>query len=253
MLNLVILKILLLPFMSQMDTMSNFSEDTVRGAAEIREWLIRQISDKQEEIEKLRNTLFLVDMLLKQSSFRKASALGSRGMTFLPPQSSDNRFHQISSNSSENEAQPTSDKEITNVTAVAEAVPSTEEQHGIKEYVEVRPLKRLKDNLLLANAKVLPNSIEIAPAEGIDLYINTPPFRSFFLNRILDGMKSKDADKASQGQIKVSESLNYQVDDNNGSIKRIIINNYREKERLNEIFNTSTWVFTRMIEKNTKQ
>jgi len=241
--------------MSQMLTMSNYSEDTVRGAAEIREWLIRQISDKQDEIEKLRNTLFLVDMLLKQSSFKKASALGSRGTPFLPPQStSDNHFDQISSNSSENEAQPTSAKEITNATAIAETVPSsTEEQDGIKEFAEVRPLKRLKDNLLLANAKILPNSIEIAPAEGINLNINTPPFRSFFLNRILDGMKSKDADKVSQGQIKLSESLNYQVDDNNGSIKRIIINNYREKERLNEIFNTSTWVFTRMIEKSTKQ
>jgi hypothetical protein len=253
MLNLVILKILLLPFMSQMDTMSNFSEDTVRGAAEIREWLIRQISDKQEEIEKLRNTLFLVDMLLKQSSFRKASALGSRGMTFLPPQSSDNRFHQISSNSSENEAQPTSDKEITNVTAVAEAVPSTEEQHGIKEYVEVRPLKRLKDNLLLANAKLSQSSIQIIPAEGINLNVNTPPFKSFFLNRILDGMKSKDVEKSSLGQIKESESLNYEVEDNNGLITKIIINNYREKERLSEIFNTSTWVFTRMIEKSTRQ
>ena len=69
--------------MSQMLTMSNYSEDTVRGAAEIREWLIRQISDKQDEIEKLRNTLFLVDMLLKQSSFKKASALGSREYSIL--------------------------------------------------------------------------------------------------------------------------------------------------------------------------
>jgi hypothetical protein len=32
-------------------------------------------------------------------------------------------------------------------------------------------------------------------------------------------------------------------------INRIIINNYRDNERLNEIFNTSAWVFTRMIEK----
>jgi UTP-glucose-1-phosphate uridylyltransferase len=66
-------------------------------------------------------------------------------------------------------------------------------------------------------------------------------------------MKTKDAEKVSQKQIKDTESLTYQVEeDNNGSIKKIIIINYREKERLNEIFNTSTWVFTRMIEKSGK-
>ncbi len=61
----------------------------------------------------------------------------------------------------------------------------------------------------------------------------------------------KDAEKASQGQIKESELLNYEIDeDGEGLIKRIKISNYREKERLNEIFNTSSWVFTRMIEKS---
>jgi hypothetical protein len=40
--------------------------------------------------------------------------------------------------------------------------------------------------------------------------------------------------------------------DENGIIKKIIINNYRDKDRLNEIFNTSTWVFTRMIEKTNR-
>jgi hypothetical protein len=35
-------------------------------------------------------------------------------------------------------------------------------------------------------------------------------------------------------------------------IKRIVINKYREKDRLQEIFNTSAWVFTRMLEKSGK-
>ena len=34
-----------------------------------------------------------------------------------------------------------------------------------------------------------------------------------------------------------------------GKIKSVTISNYRERERLNEIFNTATWVFTRMLEK----
>jgi hypothetical protein len=136
---------------------------------------------------------------------------------------------------------------------MAETIANGSEPQAIDEAKEFRPLKRVKDNLLLANVELLPNSLEIVPAEGIILNVNTPPFRSFFLNRILEGMKTKDVEKVSQKQIKDTESLTYQVEeDNNGSIKKIIIINYREKERLNEIFNTSTWVFTRMIEKSGK-
>jgi hypothetical protein len=55
-------------------------------------------------------------------------------------------------------------------------------------------------------------------------------------------MRSKDMEKVSQGQISESESLNYGVEeDDNGLIKRILIINYREKERLIEILKTSTW------------
>jgi hypothetical protein len=235
--------------------MSNYSEDTVRRAAEIREWLIRQISDKEDEIERLRTTLSLVDILLKQGSFKNASILGVLSQEVSSPPSLQSSAGQTleDNNSSHNSVPLIPPKEVTNVTAMTETAPPTHQQYGKKEFAEVRPLKRLKDNLLLANAKLSQSSIQIIPAEGINLNVNTPPFKSFFLNRILDGMKSKDVEKSSLGQIKESESLNYEVEDNNGLITKIIINNYREKERLSEIFNTSTWVFTRMIEKSTRQ
>ena len=54
--------------------MFTYSEDDVRRGAETREWLIKQISDKQEEVERLRTILSIIDNLLKQSSFRAASS-----------------------------------------------------------------------------------------------------------------------------------------------------------------------------------
>ena len=75
-------------------------------------------------------------------------------------------------------------------------------------------------------------------------------------------MKSKDAEKVSQGALRESDALNYKVEEeeqdigasgggaSSGIIKRIVINKYREKDRLQEIFNTSAWVFTRMLEKS---
>src|SRR4030095_11909922 len=57
--------------------MSSFSEDEIRRAAEVREWLIKEVTTKKEELDKLRNTLLIVDSLLKKTSFISASNLES--------------------------------------------------------------------------------------------------------------------------------------------------------------------------------
>lgn len=229
--------------------MFNYSEDDVRRAAEIREWLIKQISDKQEEVERLRTILSIIDSLLKQSSFRAASSFGSSSTisTSLAKKTAPSQKISTPLNQQQRVTNAADDDDMT------ETVPYIDQQQQPDEpkFREVRPLKSVKDNVVLANAGLSSNVVEISPAEGITLNVNTAPFKSFFLNRILEGMKTKDKEKVSQGQIKESQSLTYQIEeDSNGLIKRIIINNYRENERINEILNTSTWVFTRMIEKS---
>ena len=223
--------------------MSSYSEDDVRRAAEIREWLVKQISDKEDEIEKLRGTLSLVDNLLKRGSFKAASAL-STSHTLSTISHSANISGKISTTHIDQQG-----RDITG-NDTAESVLPGQQQTEEMEIKESRSLNRLKDNLLLAHVEISKSSVEIIPVDGINLNVNTPPFKSFFLNRILEGMRTKDMEKLSNGQIKELELLNYRIkEDSDGLIKRIIINNYRENERLNEIFNTSAWVFTRMIEK----
>ncbi|HXV46311.1 MAG TPA: hypothetical protein VD736_06530 [Nitrososphaera sp.] len=203
--------------------MSGYSEDDIRRAADIREWLIKQIEEKQEEVERLRTTLSIIDSLLKQGSFKAAASIGFVAAGAVTAQVQATR-----------QAQPALSKQ-----QPAPTLKSTDNR-------DIRPLKRAKDDFWLANAEVSPTAVVLVPAPGVNLNSNTPPFKSFFLNRILEGMKNKDA---SQG-IKESDGLNYKVEEENGAIKRIAINNYRDRDRLQEIFNTSTWVFTRMLEKS---
>ncbi len=218
--------------------MSNYSEEDVRRAADIREWLTKQVADKQEEIERLRTMLFLVDMLLKRGSFKTAASLESvtsSSPTIKPYDESST----IPGYQQAREA-PGNDKD--DLAAIPRVVPRAGQQENtLTSFTEVRQLRRIKDNLLLATATLSPTSVEIAPADGINLNVNTQPFKSFFLNRILEGMKTRDIEKVTRGEIQESESLNYQIEEKNGAlIKRIMIRNYREKERLNEIFNTCT-------------
>lgn len=202
--------------------MSGYSDEDIRRAADIREWLVKQITDKQEEVERLRTALSLIDGLLKQGSFRAAASLSA--------------FAEGST------AQVQQTRSLPRQQAEAPLKSSDDR--------DIRPLKRAKDDFVLGNVEVLPASVAIVPSQEITLNMNTPPFRSFFLNRILEGMKTKDAEKVSQGGLKESDCLTYRVDEENGIIRRIVIENYRDKERLQEIFNTSSWVFTRMLEKN---
>lgn len=178
-----------------------YSEDDVKQLAELREWLVKQIADKEDEVERLKMALVLIDGSLKQLSFKPAAMLSQK-----------------------------------------------QETGKEGEYGEVKQLKS-KENILLANAHTTPDSVTIIPASDMHLNVNTPPFQSFFITRILEGMKSKDKERIDHGELESDQIIDYRIDDDNGLIQKIIVNNYRDKERLNEIINTASWVFARMLEK----
>ena len=222
--------------------MSSFSEDDIRRAAEVREWLVKEVTNKKEELDKLRNTLLIVDSLLKKTSFISALNLES------PASNLKNKSTQQYQPLHEEEEEDTT-QQRSKINSVTKS-PSDEYRKDDTQGVEIRPLKRAKDNLLISNAEYTPTSVRIALVDDINLNINTPPFKTFFLNRILDGMKMKDREKVQKGELLESEIIDYKVDnDENGRINSVMISNYGERERLNEIFNTATWVFTRMLEK----
>jgi hypothetical protein len=242
---------------------SGYSEEDIRRAAEIREWLIKEISDRQEEVERLRTTLSIIDNLLKQGSFRAAANLGFAAAatpTQAGPATTVATTAQVQQQTHSTAAQPPETKRQEQqqqggaATPALRATTDNSVSSGGDDSRNIKPLKRAKDDFLLANAEISPDTVVIVPVSGINLNVNTPPFKSFFLNRILEGMKSKDVEKVSQGALGESDALNYRVeeDDGSGVIKRIVINKYREKDRLQEIFNTSAWVFTRMLEKSGK-
>ncbi len=222
--------------------MSSFSEDDIRRAAEVREWLVKEVTNKKEELDKLRDTLLIVDSLLKKTSFITASNLESSATNIK-----DKIVSEIQSVQEKENEMATKTKSSSDLTS---ELASNDNSLDDKQGVEIKPLKRAKDNFLISNAEYTSTYVKIPLVNDINLNINTPPFRSFFINRILEGMKTKDKEKIQKGEISESDIIDFKVDsDQNGMIKSVTVSNYREKERLNEIFNTATWVFTRMLEK----
>src|ERR671916_60729 len=225
---------------------SGYSEEDIRRAAEIREWLIKEISDRQEEVERLRTTLSIIDNLLKQGSFRAAANLGFAAAatpTQAGPATTVATTAQVQQQTHSTAAQPSETKrqeqQRQHGGAATPALRATTDNSaagsGGDDSRNIKPLKRAKDDFLLANAEISPDTVVIVPVSGINLNVNTPPFKSFFLNRILEGMKGKDAEKVSQGALRESDALNYKVEEeeeeeddgdsggsSSGIIKRIV-------------------------------
>ncbi|MDE2588869.1 MAG: hypothetical protein KGL95_04310, partial [Patescibacteria group bacterium] len=96
------------------------------------------------------------------------------------------------------------------------------------------------------------DELVIIPSEEVSLDIETQPFKSFFLGRIIGGMETQDSTDIKSGKISQNLAIRCMVNKEGSRIREILIKNYREKDRANEIINTATWSFSRMIENSKK-
>ena len=179
-----------------------FSEEQIKDIVALKENLIEQIEKHQESIEMLEKNLTILDLVLKESSFTKASQLGKNKVKIPEKKSSDSSI----------------------------------------------PITRGSDGKVIANAFVTPEQVSIVLDNEIEINADTPPFKSFFLDRIIGEMKRKDSLEVKNGKIQKESIIDYIINKNGSDIREIIIKNYRQKERVNELINTVGWSLTRMLE-----
>lgn len=127
--------------------------------------------------------------------------------------------------------------------------PASEMMAEAKEAPEVRDLKRDKGGQVVATASITSDAVAVEPSSGVTLKSATPPFRSFLMGKILQGMRTKDEELVKAGKLAKGSELRFDVEEANGLITKLIVENYGEKARLNEILNTVSWTFSRMLEK----
>ena len=177
-----------------------FSDEQIHDILKLKDHILNEIEKYQQEIEMLEKNLGILNSVLKESSFTKASDLSTK---------------QTKSDSTK------------------------------------IPLTRGSSGEIIANAYVTPTQVSIVLNDDIGLDENTPPLKSFFIDRIIADMKRKDSSDVQRGKIQPDSVIDYVINKNGSHIREIIVKNYRQKDRVNEIINTAAWSFSRMIE-NTK-
>ena len=192
-----------------------YTDEQIQKMLELKESIIDKMAKHQDELDFLQKNLDVLDVVLKGSSFTKASSL---------PRS----------------------------TEPATKEPEEEKIEAKEEKLESIQIKKNKDGEVIANAFVTPEKISIILNEGIGLTDEIPPLRSFFIERIIGEMKKMDSTDVKNGKIDENSVIDCIINKNGPAIREIIIKNYRQKERLDEIINTATWSLTRMLENSVK-
>jgi len=176
-----------------------FSDEQIRDMLELKEDLTEKIIKYKEQTEKLEKNISVLDTILKQSSFTKASDLTRNA-------------------------------------------PKT-----IKQERKIA-ITKSSDGTTIANAFITNDEVSIILDDDVTLDPDTPPLKTIFVDRIIGEMKKKDIEQVESGVIKKDDIINCVINDNGSRIREIIIKNYRQEERVDEIINTATWSLTRMIE-----
>lgn len=109
------------------------------------------------------------------------------------------------------------------------------------------PLKTVTGDLL-AQFYVEKDSIRITIVEDKDFDINTPPFKSFFVERVLAKMEGKDREDASKGKIDPERIISYNIKQDGNILREIIIKNLRS-ERSRELKSSVRWTLEKMYER----
>ena len=198
-----------------------YTDEQIEKMLQLKESIVDKMAKHQDELDFLQKNLDILDVVLKGSSFTKASSLPRK-------------------------SEPSVD------TIVKKEEPSVETIVKKEDTTDSIQIKKNKDGEVIANAFVTPEKISIIMSEGIGLTDEIPPLRSFFIERIIGEMKKIDSVDVKNGKIDQSSVIDCVINKNGQAIREIIIKNYRQKERLDEIINTATWSLTRMLENSIK-
>jgi len=102
----------------------------------------------------------------------------------------------------------------------------------------------------LASMYLDDKQIKIIPSDNMRFDLNTPPFKAFMIDRILDPAMIESKDAIDKGKKSSDEAFSYQIDLDNNIIREITIRNYNDERRLREIKSSLRWTLEKMWERN---
>ena len=192
--------------------MSDEEREKIRNIAKLRALLEKRVEDMKTELDGLKTLLSLIDSTLLKESFKRAEIA-------KPVQ--------------------TPQKQET-----PQPPPIKPQKRGI-------PLKTVTGDIL-AQIYTEKDVIQITLAEDKNFDINTPPFTSFFVERVLAKMQEKDKEDAGKGKLDPEKTVTFDIKQDGNILREITIRNLRP-ERSRELKSSIRWTLEKMYERMKQQ
>ena len=192
--------------------MSDEEREKIRKIAKLRALLEKRVEDMKTELDGLKTLLSLIDSTLLKESFKRAEVA-------KPVQ--------------------TPQKQET-----PQPPPIKPQKRGI-------PLKTVTGDIL-AQIYTEKDVIQITLAEDKNFDINTPPFTSFFVERVLAKMQEKDKEDAAKGKLDPEKTVSFDIKQEGNILREITIRNLRQ-ERSRELKSSIRWTLEKMYERMKQQ
>ncbi len=201
-------------------------QDRIRKMVALKQRLEKRICKLESENKELQATLEIVNSILLEKGFKRASIMETETPAEPTPPSAEVKVKQP-------------------ISASKESKP-TGYQGGEPE--NVIPLKTLNEESLALIYIEKDNSVHVLPDESKHFSVNTPPFGNFLIERVLAKMQDKDNELVRQNQIEPEKMFSYQVIREGDLIREIIVRNV-DDERFKELKSSIRWTFEKMYER----
>jgi len=199
-------------------TTEEVEEEKIKKIAELRTLLEERVTKMEKELEQWQALLDFVNATLLKEGFKKAEIVKPPPPPTMPPPAEE---------------------------AVPPEAPTV--QLPVLEYEQAIPLKTVTGDLL-ANLYLSEDSMRVVLAEDKQFDINTPPFRTFLLERVLVKMQEKDREAVSDGEIPPDKILAYNIAREGDILREITVRNI-QPDRSRELKSTIKWTLEKMYEK----
>lgn len=151
------------------------------------------------------------------------------------------------------------EREVEALRALAKVVDEALSKGSFKQALELlEPQSAAEENVMLVanrNGKVLGRMfvgrdyVRIEPSPDLYLDVNTPPFKAFFIDKVLESMKSKDKEAAERGLLDPDRVMDYYVQTEGERLKSVVVKNVVDERRVRELRSAIRWTFERMLER----
>jgi hypothetical protein len=101
----------------------------------------------------------------------------------------------------------------------------------------------------LAEVFVEGRDLRVTPSPELKLDANAAPLKAFLVGKVLEPMRVGDEEAARKRGLSPDRVLSYKVDQEGALFKQLVISNYGDERRLNEIRNAVRWALRKMYEK----